>query len=113
MHSTEPRSLEPCALQCPQLIRETLDIIASKWAVPVFIALHESPVPLRYADLQRRLGAITPKELAKHLRALESRALVSRTVYPSVPPRVEYALTESGRSLFPALVSLATWASDH
>jgi DNA-binding HxlR family transcriptional regulator len=61
-------------------------------------------------ELQRRLGDITPKELAKHLRNFETAGLVKRTVYPTVPPRVEYALTELGESLLPSLETLANWA---
>lgn len=96
--------------QCPVLIRETLDLIAAKWTVPVFFALRNASGPVRYAELQRRLGDITPKELAKHLRNFETAGLVKRTVYPTVPPRVEYVLTELGESLLPSLQTLADWA---
>ncbi|PSH69531.1 hypothetical protein CU102_09185 [Phyllobacterium brassicacearum] len=60
--------------------------------------------------MQRRLGDITPKEFAKHLRNFETAGLVERTVYPTVPPRVEYALTGLGESLLPSLQTLADWA---
>ncbi|QCI67476.1 winged helix-turn-helix transcriptional regulator [Phreatobacter stygius] len=103
--------MDPCSEQCPILIRETLDLIAAKWTVPIFFALDAAAAPLRYADLQRRVGAITPKELAKHLRQLEAAGLVSRQVHPTVPPRVDYALTELGHSLHPSLESLANWAA--
>lgn len=111
MHTDVPRSTEPCAVQCPLLIRETLDLIAAKWTVPIFLALHGAPAPLRYSDLQRRVGAITHKELAKHLRQLEVAGLIHRRVYPTVPPRVEYSLTELGHSLYPTLEDLANWAA--
>ncbi len=110
MHSHAPRENEPCFEQCPVLIRETLDLIAAKWTVPMFFALQSASGPLRYAELQRRLGDITPKELAKHLRNFETAGLVVRTVHPTVPPRVEYALTELGESLLPSLQTLADWA---
>ncbi len=111
MHSAMPRSKEPCSEQCPILIRETLDLVAAKWTVPIFIALYTAEAPLRYAALQRRLGAITPKEFAKHLRRLEAAGLIHRQVYPTVPPQVEYSLTLLGRSLYPSLEGLADWAA--
>jgi DNA-binding HxlR family transcriptional regulator len=111
MHSNAPRPIEPCSEQCPALIRETLDLIAAKWSVPIFLTLHQSAEPVRYAELQRRIGAITPKELAKHLRQLEAAGLIRRQVYPTVPPRVEYAVTDLGHTLYPALESLAAWAA--
>lgn len=78
---------------------------------PLVIALYESDVPLRYAELQRRLAPITPKELAKQLRVLESAGVVQREVYATVPPSVEYALTPLGRSLYPTLEVLAAWGA--
>lgn len=110
MHSHAPREKELCFGQCPVLIRETLDLIAAKWTVPIFFALQSASGPMRYTELQRRLGDITPKELAKHLRNFETAGPVKRTVYPTVPPRVEYALTELGESLLPSLETLANWA---
>lgn len=62
--------------------------------------------------LQRRLGDITPKELAKHLRNFETAGLVERTVYPTVPLRVEYKLTSLGERLLPSLQTLADWATN-
>ncbi|HEX6537409.1 MAG TPA: helix-turn-helix domain-containing protein [Gemmatimonadaceae bacterium] len=110
MHTDPWGSKEPCAERCPFLIRETLDLIAAKWTVPILIALREAHTPLRYAELRRRVGAITPKELAKHLRQLEAAGLLHRRVHPTVPPSVEYSLTELGETLYPALESLADWA---
>jgi DNA-binding HxlR family transcriptional regulator len=110
MHSNLPRSKEPCIENCPLLIRETLDLITAKWSVPIFFALQASPGPLRYAELQRRVGRVTPKELAKHLRQLETAGLVQRRVHPTAPPQVDYALTELGESLSPSLEGLADWA---
>jgi DNA-binding HxlR family transcriptional regulator len=110
MHSHAPREKELCFGQCPVLIRETLDLIAAKWTVPIFFALQSASEPVRYTELQRRLGDITPKELAKHLRNFETAGLVKRTVYPTVPPRVDYTLTDLGESLLPSLQTLADWA---
>jgi len=86
-----------------------LRLIRAKWAVPLLVALGDSDLPLRYAVLQRQI-AVPPKELARVLRIFEAEGLVRRTVYPTVPPAVEYALTDRGRSLLPALLPLASWA---
>ncbi len=110
MHSALARSKEPCTDRCPLLIRETLDLITAKWSVPIFFALQDSPKPLRYAELQRRVGKVTPKELARHLRQLETAGLVERRVHATVPPQVDYSLTELGESLSPSLEGLADWA---
>ena len=68
MHS--PRPKDSCAPHCPDLIREALDLIAGKWTVPIYFALHRTETPLRYADLRRRLEPVTPKELTRHLRQM-------------------------------------------
>lgn len=104
---------DPCDDECPVLVREVLDLIAAKWAVPIIIELRRVDAPLRYADLSRAVGPITPKELARQLRLLEGSGLIHRRVFPTVPPRVEYSLTELGLSLYPTLESLAKWASHH
>ena len=103
---------DACAEQCPDLVRDTLELISAKWVAPIYIALHCAERPLRYAELQRQVAPITPKELAKHLRQLESAGLIERTVHPTVPPSVDYALTDRGRSLYPAIESLAKWSLD-
>jgi DNA-binding HxlR family transcriptional regulator len=108
---SKPRLLgDRCAENCPGLVRKALELIAAKWATPIYIALHCADGPLRYAELQRKLAPITPKELAKHLRQLERAGMVGRTVHPTVPPSVEYELTHDGRSLYPALERLAEWS---
>lgn len=106
-----PRPIEPCAEHCPDRIREALDLVAAKWTVPLFILLHEAREPVRYAAIEKSLAGITPKELAKNLRKLESAGLVSRTVHPTSPPAVNYALSALGESLYPSLQGLAHWAA--
>ena len=101
-----------CADACPSLVRESLRVIGTKWAAPILFALLAERGPLRYAELRRRVRGITPKELARHLRALEAEGLVDRTVYPTVPPSVEYRLTERGRATSPLLAVLAQWGAD-
>jgi DNA-binding HxlR family transcriptional regulator len=100
-----------CLDHCPSLVRETLRVIGSKWAVPILLTLLASSEPLRYAELRRRVSGITPKELAKHLRSLEAAGLVQRTVYPTVPPQVDYRLTGEGEAMVPLLSVLANWGA--
>lgn len=100
-----------CLDRCTTQIRATLQLVAGKWMAPLVIALYESDVPLRYAELRRRLAPITPRELARQLRAFESAGVVRRDVYATVPPSVEYALTALGRSLYPTLEVLAAWSA--
>jgi DNA-binding HxlR family transcriptional regulator len=104
---TAPRAAAECAELCPDLARTALDVLGSKWAVPVIVGLQTSSTPIRYADLRRRIGAITAKELTKQLRSLESIGVLGRRVYPTVPPQVEYWLTEFGDTLLPAVWALA------
>lgn len=91
--------------------QKTLDLIADKWAVLIIYALaHEI---LRYSELQRKIEGISQKMLTQTLRRLERDGLVQRIVYPVVPPRVEYCLTDLGRSLLDPLQALCQWAELH
>lgn len=91
---------------CPT--RMVLDLIADKWTVLIIHLL--SGGTKRYGELQREIGGISQKMLTQTLKKLEEDGLVSRTVYPVVPPRTEYALTELGRSLKEPLGALTQWA---
>ena len=91
---------------CPS--RLVLDRIAEKWTGLVVIALGERT--LRFGELRERIGGVAPKVLTQTLRALERDGLVTRTVYAEVPPRVEYALTDLGRSLREPLAVVQEWA---
>lgn len=91
--------------------REVLDIIADKWTV---LIIHNiSKGPMRHNELARALGDISQKVLTQGLRKLERNGIVLRTVYPVVPPKVEYALTALGTSLVGALSTLAVWSEKH
>lgn len=104
--------LGPCT--CHRRIRSTLDVIANKWAVPVLVELVRAKgEPLRFTRLARAIPGITQKELTKQLREMEAAGLVRRKVYPVVPPKVEYTLTELGWSLDPVLDALARWAATY
>lgn len=98
---------------CRVLIGSVLDLISNKWAVPIIMALGKARAPVRFSSLSRGIAMITQKELTKQLRALEAAGLVGRKIYPEVPPRVEYWLTDLGRSLRPVLDALARWAATH
>ncbi|WP_129789970.1 winged helix-turn-helix transcriptional regulator [Promicromonospora panici] len=92
-------------------IREVLDRIGDKWSVLIISTLGAEP--LRYSDLQASIPGISQRMLTVTLKALERDGLLTRTAYPEVPPRVEYALTSLGRSLVDAVMTLAGWAAAH
>ncbi|KQW16760.1 helix-turn-helix domain-containing protein [Streptomyces sp. Root369] len=92
---------------CPT--RAVLELIASKWTMLVLVALEDGR-PMRFAELRRRLDGVTPKVLTSTLRALEREGLLTRSVYPTVPPRVEYRLTGLGREVGGLLQSITDWS---
>ncbi|OAA91565.1 putative HTH-type transcriptional regulator YtcD [Clostridium ljungdahlii] len=89
----------------------TLDIIGGKWK-PLII-WHLGEKTLRFSELKRTLPNITQKMLTQQLRALEEDQLVNRFVYAEVPPKVEYSLTEKGKTLLPVLSTLCEWAIEY
>jgi DNA-binding HxlR family transcriptional regulator len=92
-------------------IREVLDRIGDKWTVLVISTL--SAGSLRYSDLQASIPGISQRMLTQTLKHLERDGLITRTAYPEVPPRVEYELTDLGRSLLDAVTAMAGWAAAH
>jgi len=100
----------PCNTdECPVYI--TLDVIGGKWKLPILWYLERGT--LRYSELQRLIGGITPKMLAQQLRELERDGIVTRKVYPVVPPKVEYSVTPYGRTLRPMIEQLSQWGEKH
>jgi len=99
------------ARDCPS--RTVIEVLANKWALYVLGALRRSPDPLRFNELRRLLDGITQKMLAQTLRVLERDGLVRRTVYPTLPPRVEYALTELGVGAGALTTAIAEWSVGH
>jgi DNA-binding HxlR family transcriptional regulator len=93
---------------CP--IGPVVDIVFSRWTTPILWALHEYGRQ-RFVQLERRITTITPKVLTQRLRQLERDGLVVRTYHPEVPPRVEYEISELGRSLAPLFATLAVWSA--
>ncbi len=95
--------------ECPIFL--TLSLIANKWSVRIlYLLLHQEKQTLRFSEIQRGLTGITQRELSKHLREFEKSGIVERTVYPQVPPRVEYTLTKLGQSLWQPVEELSLWA---
>lgn len=94
---------------CPT--RLVLDRVGDKWTVLVIDALSEGP--LRFTQLRDRIGGVAPKVLTQTLRTLERDGLLTRTVHAQVPPRVDYEVTELGRSLSGPLAALTDWAETH
>ena len=94
---------------CP--VEMTLQLIGDKWKVLILRDLLTGTK--RFNELMRSVGGITQKVLTSHLRAMEQDGLLTRTVYPEVPPKVEYTLTETGYSLKPILDSMFAWGSGY
>ena len=89
----------------------TLDLIGGKWKSLILWHLAENT--LRFSELRKALPQVTQKMLTQQLRELEDCGLVKRFVYTQVPPKVEYSLTDAGRSLLPILSSLCQWGVDY
>ena len=94
---------------CP--VETTLMLIGDKWKVLILRDL--MPGTKRFGELKKSIGNVSQKVLTAQLRAMEENGLVSRKVYAEVPPRVEYSLTELGRSLEPILDSLKIWGEEY
>lgn len=88
-----------------------LDVIGGKWKMPILWRLKDRV--WRYQELRRSLGRVTHKMLTQQLRELERDGLVTRTVFPVVPPRVDYAITDFGRSAMPAIEALRDWGTTY
>ena len=94
---------------CP--VEITLQLISSKWAVLIIRDLTTGTK--RFGELKKSLKNITQKVLTSNLKEMEKNGLIIRKVYPEVPPRVEYSLTETGRSLQPILDSMFDWGNNY
>lgn len=99
-------------LTCP--IRHVISRFGDKWSMLVLYSLHTSENGiLRFNELRRLMTDCSQKMLSATLKHLEQSHLVHREVYPEVPPRVEYSLTETGKSLIPAISVLIDWGKEH
>ncbi|MEK7949915.1 winged helix-turn-helix transcriptional regulator [Luteolibacter soli] len=97
------------ACKCP--VRDVLDRIGDRWSLLVLLVI--APKTLRFTEVKRAIGDISQRMLSQTLRTLEKDGYVLRTVYPTVPPKVEYCLTDLGRSLLARIDPLVEWANAH
>ena len=105
---TEGTTLEEMLHEHPcQAVASTLSLVGNKWSVLVIMLLSDKP--RRFNELKRSIGDISQRMLTLTLRELEREGLVSRTVFPTIPPRVDYALTDLGRSLQEPVNALGLW----
>ncbi len=94
---------------CP--VEATLELIGGKYKA--LILWHLSEGTLRFSELKKLIASATPKMLTQQLRELETHLLIHREVYPVIPPKVEYSLTERGRSLMPVLIAMRDWGAGY
>ncbi len=95
--------------ECPS--RQVLDALSDKWVTLVLTALADGP--RRYSDLARTIAGVSQKMLTQTLRTLERDGLVTRTITPSVPVRVDYELTELGQTILPVVGAIKAWSESH
>lgn len=106
MHLTEPTKLPLCPVET------TLMLLSDKWKVLILRDLQRFGT-LRFSALKRSIGSVSQKVLTANLRSMEADGLVHRKVYPEVPPKVEYTLTELGQSLKPVLDAMWRWGEGY
>jgi DNA-binding HxlR family transcriptional regulator len=95
--------------ECPS--RQVLDALSDKWVTLVLIALAGGP--RRYSDLARAIAGVSQKMLTQTLRTLERDGLLTRTITPSVPVRVDYQLTALGQTILPVVAAIKDWSETH
>jgi DNA-binding HxlR family transcriptional regulator len=98
------------ASDCP--VRNILARLGDKWSFLVLITLDVNGT-MRFGDIHKSIGDISHRMLTVTLRSLENDGLISRKIYPEMPPRVEYCLTESGKKLMPHIHNMVEWALEH
>jgi DNA-binding HxlR family transcriptional regulator len=108
-HSYPPEQVDP---KIEALVREIIERVADKWTMLVLEVLEEHGT-VRFTRLGELVGGISQKMLTKTVRQMESDGLVVRTIYPVIPPRVEYSLTPLGRSLSAAFCGVWIWAEQN
>lgn len=89
---------------------EALRVLEGKWKIVIIVQLFAASAPLRFSELEKRVVGVNQKMLIQQLKELQKDGIVTRTVYPQVPPKVDYALTELGLALGPAIETLIDWA---
>lgn len=113
--TVQASSTSPCEIEAVMdeacTLALVLDHVGGKWSVPILLAAIEGPV--RFSQLERLINGISRRMLTLTLRNLERDGLLIRTVYPTVPPKVEYTATEMARELHASLAGLLDWAERH
>jgi DNA-binding HxlR family transcriptional regulator len=94
---------------CP--VEAALEVIGGKWKPLILWALGDNV--MRFGELQKGLPGVNAKMLTKQLRELEEDGVITRTIYPEIPPRVEYAITDFGKTLIPILQALCNWGAQY
>jgi DNA-binding HxlR family transcriptional regulator len=108
---TAPSQVERYLRGCP--VRTVLEMFANKWTVLVMVTVYRHDGPIRFNGLRRELDGVTQKMLTQTLRMLEREGLIRRDVYPTVPPRVEYSLTELGLGAARVLADVGRWSAEN
>jgi len=96
--------------KCP--IEHSVELLSGKWKLPIIQAL-VAKSPMRFSELERAIHNVTPAMLTAHLRELETELIINRKVYPTVPPTVEYSLTEIGTAMRAMIIELEKWGLLH
>ena len=89
-----------------------INILSGKWKLRILWNLYIKKV-VRFNELKRNLGNITTKTLTEQLRELEDKKIIKRTIYPEIPPKVEYSLTDIGNTIGPVLKTLCDWGNEY
>ena len=92
-------------------LKEVLDVIGGKWAMPIIYVLSKGK--MRFKELERSIEGINTRMLVKELKNLEANGILTREVFATVPPTVEYQLAEKGERLLPSIKSLHKWGQDY
>lgn len=95
--------------ECP--IETVINVLGGKWKPVIYWHLIESTK--RFSDLEKLIPAVSQKMLTQHLRDLEREGVIERTIHPVVPPKVEYALSDYGKTLIPVLEVMCAWGENH
>ncbi|MGO4373056.1 winged helix-turn-helix transcriptional regulator [Paenibacillus sp. 2TAB19] len=93
-------------------VEDALSIIVGKWKTSILLHLISTGT-MRYGEIKKAMGTITPKMLTTQLKELEEEGIIQRVVFPQVPPKVEYSMTEYGMTLEPILTALHNWSAAH
>ena len=105
------KDVKKCSTQFVLAINDTLNVISGKWKLPIIASLMYGK--MRFKEMELHISKITPRMLSKELKELELNGIVKRTVYDTTPVKVEYELTESGKSLNQVLDPMVEWGLEH